>query len=172
MAVLGGVVLLASGCGTETGGKAGPSPATDTSAALWDPCTQIPDSVLRTVGVVAATEEPGISGVQQPGWKVCSWHDRQSGWHYSLGVWSTTNTVEDFRKKSENTNFSDISVAGRNGVTYHRADDTDGEDCDLLFPAAQGAVLITVFNTVAGAGVAPCDRANAAANALVPLFPR
>ncbi|MEV0299139.1 DUF3558 domain-containing protein [Nocardia sp. NPDC050710] len=175
VAALAGVVLLASGCGSETDGKATPSTGVGTSAAtaaLWDPCTQISDQVLQKVGVVPATKESGISGVQQPGWKVCSWHDRQSGWNYSLGVWSTTNTVDDFQKKSENTNFSDISIAGRSGVTYHRMNDKDGEDCDLLFPAAQGAVLITAFNTAAGAGVAPCDRARAAAETLVPLFPR
>ncbi|MFD0361980.1 DUF3558 family protein [Nocardia sp. GCM10030253] len=59
--------------------KAGPSSGTtNTSAAttaLWDPCTQVSDALLKQVGVNPATKESGIAGVEESDWKVCSWNN-------------------------------------------------------------------------------------------------
>ncbi|GAB2656024.1 DUF3558 domain-containing protein [Nocardia goodfellowii] len=171
VAALAGVVLVASGCGSKTEGKGGPT-ATNTSAAtatLWDPCTQVSDQALKQVGVKPETKESGVAGVEEPGWKVCSWNNAD----FDLVVWSTTFGIDDFKKKDGNTDFKDIAVAGRSGVTYHRARDTANEDCDLVFPAAQGAFSISIYNRASSTNVEPpCQRANKAAEVVVPLFPR
>ncbi|WP_280244863.1 DUF3558 domain-containing protein [Nocardia abscessus] len=175
VAALAGVVLVASGCESGTNGTATPSTTTDTSAAtaaLWDPCTQVPDEQLQRIGVVSSTKKSGIAGVEQPGWKVCSWHDAASQWNYSLGVWSTIYSIDDLRKKPGNVDFVSINVRGRDGFRFRNTSDVEGEDCDLAFPAGQGALQITVFNTSPKGNVAPCDRAMNAAEVLVPTFPR
>ncbi|MFC9894944.1 DUF3558 domain-containing protein [Nocardia sp. NPDC127579] len=170
VAVLGGAALVLSGCGEETSGTPEPSTSGE-SAALWDPCTQISDTVLNQVGVDPSTKESGVAGVEEPGWKVCSWHDTKTQWNYSLGVWSTVSTVDDFKKKQDNTDFLELSVAGRNGFSFRRTTDSDSEDCYLVFSSDSGAIEVSIFNTLSGTSVAPCDRARAAAEVLVPLFP-
>ncbi|MEU2030966.1 DUF3558 domain-containing protein [Nocardia amamiensis] len=175
VAALAGVALVASACGSGADGTATPSTAIDTSAAttaLWDPCTQVSDQQLQRIGVVASTKKPGIAGVEEPGWKVCSWHDAPSQWSYSLGVWSTIHSVDDIRKKPENVDFVSINVSGRDGLRFRNANDADREDCDLIFSTSQGALQITVFNSPSKNTAAPCDRAMNAAEVLVPGFPR
>ncbi|MFF7943090.1 DUF3558 domain-containing protein [Nocardia gamkensis] len=172
VAALAGVVLVASGCDSGTSGTATPNTTTDTSAAtaaLWDPCTQVSDQVLQKIGVSPSTRESGVAGVEEPGWKHCNW----SSADFALGVWSTVHSVDDFRRKEGNIDFSDISVGGRSGVQYHRAKDKFGEDCDLVFPASHGALSITIYNHASSKNViAPCTRAMTAAETLVPIFPR
>ncbi|MDE1669124.1 DUF3558 domain-containing protein [Nocardia gipuzkoensis] len=172
---LAGMVLVTSGCESGTNGTATPSTTTDISAAtaaLWDPCTQVSDQQLQRIGVVPSTRRSGIAGVEEPGWKVCSWHDAASQWNYSLGVWSTIYSIDDLRKKPENVDFVGINVGGRDGFRFRNTSDVSGEDCDLAFPAGQGALQVTVFNASPKSSVAPCDRAVSAAEVLVPTFPR
>ncbi|MEU2125382.1 DUF3558 domain-containing protein [Nocardia niwae] len=172
VAALAGVVLAASGCESGTNGTATPSTTIDTSAAtaaLWDPCTQVSDQVLQKIGVSPSTRESGVSGVEEPGWKHCNW----SSADFALGVWSTIHSVDDFRRKEGNIEFTDISVGGRGGVQYRRAKDKHDEDCDLVFPASRGSLSITIYNHASSKNViAPCTRAMTAAETLVPIFPR
>ena len=170
MAVLGAISLVA-GCGTDSAGKATPSTSTDTStatAALWDPCTAIPDSVLLKVGVDPASKESGAAGVEEPGWKICSWDNSD----FNLAVFSTALDVDEFTGKSGNVDFADIRVGERSGVRFHRSSDKGGYICDLVFPVEQGAVSVMVSNRVSSKNkVDPCVRADAAAATLLPVFP-
>ncbi|WP_157124010.1 DUF3558 domain-containing protein [Nocardia pseudovaccinii] len=168
-----GMLLVATGCGSTKGGTATPSTgAAGTSAAtaaLWDPCTQISDQVLRKVGVSPSTKRSGIAGVEEPGWKVCSWNNDD----FTVGVFSTINTVEDFKRKTDNIDFKDTSVAGRQGVEHRMASDKFDEVCSLVFPASQGVVQILIRNRTSSTNVvAPCTRAETVASNLVPVFPR
>ncbi|WP_225726762.1 MULTISPECIES: DUF3558 domain-containing protein [unclassified Nocardia] len=168
------VLLLTSGCGPDKQGQ--PTPTTvNTSAAtaaLWDPCTQISDGTLQGLGVVPSTRKSDVAGVAEPGWKVCAWHDSTSDWNYSLGVWSTIHTVEEFKKKPDNVDFASISVGGREGFRFHTVTDTAKADCDLVFPSSQGAFQITVLSATSSKPVPACDKAMAAAQVLVPTFPK
>ncbi|WP_194818519.1 DUF3558 domain-containing protein [Nocardia sp. XZ_19_385] len=171
IAALAGVVLVASGCGSKTDGKAGPT-TTDTSAAtaaLWDPCVQISEAALKQIGVDPATKESGVAGVEEPGWKVCSWNNSD----FNLGVFSTVRTVEEFKKKPDNTDFADVTIGGRTGLRFRQTFDKDDKICDLLFSTAQGTVDITVSNRVSSKNkVSPCERAGTAAEILMPGVPR
>ncbi|MGY1979957.1 DUF3558 domain-containing protein [Nocardia gipuzkoensis] len=172
VAAIAGVVLVASGCESGTNGTATPSTTVDTSAAtaaLWDPCTQVSDQLLEKIGVSPSTRESGVGGVEEPGWKHCNW----SSADFALGVWSTIHSVEDFKKKEGNIEFTDISVGNRTGVQYRRTKDKFDEDCDLVFPSSHGALSITIYNHASSKNVvAPCTRARTAAESLVPIFPR
>lgn len=171
--VLAGVLALA-GCTQSSDETATPSTSIDqktANAALWDPCTQVSDGTLRTLGVDPSTRESGIGGVQVEGWKVCTWHDTPD-WDYSLTVWSTSFTVDDLKQKKENVDFADISIGSRNGVRHRIASDSKNEKCYLAFPASQGTVEVSVLNVTSRATVPPCDRASSAANALMTFLPR
>lgn len=169
---------MGTGCDATTGGSAGPVTTTDAVAteALWDPCTQINDDVLRQVGVDPSTRDNTISGVENvEGWKLCSWHDKPSDWNYRLGVWSTAHTIEETKQDKNNVGFTDINVAGRSGVQFRRAEDRYEEKCYLSFPSGSQAIEISVykaFTTLAREDDrAPCVIASAAAEILVPTFP-
>ncbi|MEV5833011.1 DUF3558 domain-containing protein [Nocardia sp. NPDC052112] len=168
-----GALLVATGCGATKGGTAtsstGAGGTSAAAAALWDPCTQVSDQVLQKIGVSPSTKRSGVAGVEEPGWKVCSWNNED----FTVGVFSTINSVEDFKRKSDNIDFKDTSVAGRKGVEHRMASDKFDEVCSLVFPADQGAVQILIRNRTSSTNVvAPCARAESAANDLVPVFPR
>ncbi|MBF6226176.1 DUF3558 domain-containing protein [Nocardia abscessus] len=176
VAALAGVVLVASGCESGTNGTATPSTTVDTSAAtaaLWDPCTQVPDQMLLKIGVDPSTKKSGVAGIEEPGFKVCGWYDPSQPWNYSLDVWSTIHPVEDFRRKADNIDFSGITVGSRPGFKFRSVNYDPDEACDLIFPTSFGAVEVTVFNVSSkGRQVPPCDRATAAAEVLLPILPR
>ncbi|WP_167471872.1 DUF3558 domain-containing protein [Nocardia arthritidis] len=172
---LTGVLLLASGCGPDKQGQ--PAPTTvDTSAAtaaLWDPCTQIPDQLLRQIGVDPATKKSDILDVPEPGWKICDWHDSELPHNFNVGVLSTIHTVDEFKAKKANTDFANVSVQGRSGFTYRDTSADKSESCYLALPTAHGAVEISAFDVSAkGKQIPPCERAKAAAEILAPVLPR
>ncbi|WP_169814659.1 DUF3558 family protein [Nocardia pseudovaccinii] len=174
--VLAGVVLLTGGCGSTTSGTPTPSTSMTTditaaTAALWDPC-QISQDVWRSIGVDPSTLSSDIGGTQEPGFKLCGGHDTKPERTFDVDVWSTIHTVEDYKRKEANTEFVPVNVAGRAGVRYRPAGDKRGDQCVLLFPARQGAFSIDVMKQEASSPVAPCDRAIAVAEIVVPLLPQ
>ncbi|MFF0531184.1 DUF3558 domain-containing protein [Nocardia amikacinitolerans] len=177
--VLAGVLVASTGCDATNGGTATPSSTTDKAAAteaLWDPCTQISDEVLRRVGVDPSTRDNTISGVEKvPGWKLCSWHDKPSRWTYNLGVWSSIYTLEEVKGDENNIEFADLSIAGRSGVQFRRADDRDGRVCYIAFPADGQTIEVSVYKAYTTKTPADnrdsCAIAAEAAEVLVPTFP-
>lgn len=171
--------MAATGCNATNEGTATPASATDQSTAneaLWDPCAQIGDDVLAQLGVDPSTEDDTISGVEHvPGWKLCSWHDKASRWNYTLGVWATTHTIEESKKDPNNVDFTDVSIAGRDGVQFRRANDDKDDVCYLSFPANGQSIEISVYKAFTSKSLeddrAPCVIATSAAEILVPHFP-
>lgn len=169
IAALTATLLLAAGCGSDTEGTATPT-TTDIAAAteaLWDPCSEIDEATLRKLTVDPASKRSGVMSVEEPGFKICSWNNDDFG----ISVFSTIHTVEDFRNKEDNIDFTDVTISGRDGVQFRTKSDEYDEKCNLVFPAEQGAFLITVFNHASSRKVEPpCDRLHDAAEVLVPLF--
>lgn len=177
LAVLAAIILVGSGCDATTDGSAASVTTTDEAGvaeALWDPCTQIGDQLLRQVGVDPSTQDNTISGVENvKGWKLCSWKDKAVRENYALGVWTTTHTIEESKEDVNNVDFSDITIAGRWGVQFRRASDTHNEKCYLSFPAIGQSIEISVYKSVLTEDERnPCDIASSAAEILVPEFPQ
>ncbi len=169
-------VLAAAGCSTTESGNAQPSAATDqaaATAALWDPCTQIPDSTLTSLGLDVASKRSGILGAEEPGWKICGWEDAEFPPNYGVGAYSTIHTIDEVRAKPTNIAFSDVVVAGRSGVQYRQTHNDANEECSLAFPTASGFAQIDLLNSsTKSKSVPPCDRLKPIAEAIVPLFPK
>ncbi|WP_330230881.1 DUF3558 domain-containing protein [Nocardia sp. NBC_00508] len=165
-----GFVLAAStvGCGTTTGGSA--TTSTTAAKALFNPCTEISDDVLRAAGLDPATEEPGIAGVDQSGWEICSWDAPK----YLITVFSTGRTVSEFERKPGNIEFKDVTVAGRQGRQFKVDGATKDLGCDILFPASQGVTQLRILNKAAALGDLTddsCTMLYRAGDSLVPAFP-
>ncbi|MGY2011078.1 DUF3558 domain-containing protein [Nocardia gipuzkoensis] len=163
------LVLGLAACGDESSG----SPATTTtqaaagtSAALFDPCTGIPDNALTSAGLDPASKQVGVGGVKQPGWEICGW----KGADFTLGVFSNNASVAEFERKPGNVDFQDITIAGRPGRQFRVDDAAKDQMCDVLFPARQGLLQLTLVNKTAGQN--PCDRLTSVGEAIVPALPK
>ncbi|MGW4742422.1 DUF3558 domain-containing protein [Nocardia xishanensis] len=170
LALCAAVVLVPAVAGCE--GATEGTPTTSTSAAqvaLWNPCTEVPDGLLRQIGVDPATEESGVGGVHQSGWEICGW----KGARFYLTVFSTKRTVQEVRDKPGNVEFQDVDVAGRRGVQYRVEGASKKLTCDVVFEAQQGALSVLISNNpVDDRPEDPCAVAKRAAAALTPIFPQ
>ncbi|MEU4813210.1 DUF3558 domain-containing protein [Nocardia fluminea] len=168
--------VLAAGCSTTESGKAQPSATTDptaATAALWDPCSQIPDSTLTSLGLDVASKRSGILGAEEPGWKICAWSASAYPPGYGLTVYTTIHTIDEVRQKSTNIEFKDITVAGRQGIQFRQSIHDADEDCSLAFQTTSGFAQLDILNTgVKERNIPPCERMQPIAAAIVPLFPK
>lgn len=168
-------VLAVGGCSTTESGNAQPSTTTDlaaATAALWDPCSEIPDATLSDLGLRASSAEPGILGADEPGWKICRWAEDEVPANFSMAVYSSVHTVDEIQAKPGNVEFNDVTVAGRSGLQYRDSVRDADEFCLIAFPTTSGFIQVDAINRSAEAKqTPPCDRAHSFAEVLVPMFP-
>ncbi|MFF0817560.1 DUF3558 domain-containing protein [Rhodococcus sp. NPDC003318] len=131
--------FVAAGCGTQSvDGQAG-AEGVSAGDPAFSPCDDIPDEVVREVGVDPATEERDIDGIDQPGWNICSW----SGPKPALAVFATNYTLDDVRAKEGNVAFTPLDIPGRTGFAYRQKSDIAGRNCDVALESADGSVLVS-----------------------------
>lgn len=168
--VLAAVAVSAvAGCGETTEG----SPTTSTSVpqeALWDPCTEIPDGALSEAGLDPTTKDSGIAGVEQTGWKICRWRNKE----FSMTVFSTGEKVDYFESMSGNVEFQDVTVSGRTGRQFRVEGASKDRLCDVVFPVpSQGVVQLRISSSpVPDDPVEPCGVLYRVGESIVPLFPK
>ncbi|MEA1796488.1 DUF3558 domain-containing protein [Rhodococcus sp. 1.20] len=138
----GVLVWAAAGCSSVVEGAAEPASGQE---SLFDPCKDIPDSVLEEVGLDPATEEVDIAGVEQPGWKICSWTE---SWYY-LSIFSTESSIETTKQNPNYVGFKPVTIGQRDGVEFHLQADADLVRCFVALPAAQGAIWLSVDTKLA-----------------------
>ncbi|TDP43046.1 DUF3558 domain-containing protein [Nocardia ignorata] len=165
--VLAGLVVVgAAGC--EEGKSTSSGTTTTAKPVLWNPCTEIPDALLTEVGVDPATEEKGVGGVPQSGWEICAWDARE----FSLTVYTTNKTVDQFEQKPGNVDFRDVTIAGRSGREFKVSGASKDLGCDVVFPAQLGVVQLQILNSPLESGLDdPCEYLARAGEVLVPIFP-
>lgn len=173
LALLAGAAVLAAGCDAsapaETQQENSPPPA-----ALWEPCTQVSDSTLRAAGLDPATKSNTIGGVTHvDGWKLCSWKNQGSPWDYSVGVWSTSHTIDEIRANPVNADFRDVTVAGRSAIQHGVTGSPAANVCYLQFPVESQVRSVSVTKTISGDNPTnPCILATDAAEVIAPGFPQ
>ncbi|MGA4786351.1 DUF3558 domain-containing protein [Nocardia sp. AB354] len=146
---------------------AGATPTAATTA-LWDPSTGIPADALRASNVDASSSESGIAGIEQIGWKICGWR----GPEYSITVYSTARTVDQFENKPGNVDFTDVTIAGRSGRQFRLDGASKHLNCNVVFAAQQGVVQLQVLIRAAlDNPPEPCELLARIGENLVPWFP-
>ncbi|WP_158436151.1 DUF3558 domain-containing protein [Nocardia nova] len=165
MAVAIGAAVTVAGCSTDTNGT--PTATADPAAALWDPCTQVPDSALTAAQVDPATRKSGIDGVEQSGWKICKW----KGAEYSVSIYSTAKAPSEIANKSGNIDQRDVTITGRTGTEF-KASGWDTQ-CNAVFPAQQGAIQLQILGRLAEDNpIDPCSALLEVGDSIVPTFPK
>ncbi|MCJ0906529.1 DUF3558 domain-containing protein [Rhodococcus sp. ARC_M6] len=135
--VAGILVWTAAGCGSAVEGAAEPASGQE---GLFNPCTDIPDSVIAGVGLDPATKKVDIEGIEQPGWKICRW---TSSWYF-LSILSTEYLLDDVRDNQGYTKLGETPVGDRVGLQFRRESDESFEGCYLAIEAKQGSVWINI----------------------------
>ncbi|KIQ18991.1 hypothetical protein RU01_06925 [Rhodococcus sp. MEB064] len=82
-------------------------------------------------------------GLDQEDWNICTF---RQDWYF-LSIQSTLHTYQELLQNPLVTGFADALVGNRQAVTYHRFDDTTGDDCSLGFEYAQGLIVLNVSAT-------------------------
>ncbi|TXG92401.1 DUF3558 domain-containing protein [Rhodococcus rhodnii] len=130
--------LVGTACGDSTSETADPTAA----PGPWDPCT-ISDEALIRASLDPASEGPGSLAQGQPGWKSCEWEGPDVAVIVSA---SSTTGPDHFRNFPGNTDFQDVTVAGREGFTYRQEADESGTFCWLTVPMDNGGVVDMQFD--------------------------
>ncbi|MGK8525438.1 DUF3558 domain-containing protein [Nocardia asteroides] len=165
----GALAAAVVGCGDTTNGSPSTGSSTPSAQSLFNPCTGIPDHAVEAAGADPKTEEPGIAGVHQSGWEICSWR----GAKYTITVFSTSRKVSEFERKPGNVDFQDVTVAGRQGRQFRVEGASKYLDCDVLFPASQGVVQLRILNRAGMDGLEePCTVLYRVGELIVPALPR
>jgi hypothetical protein len=172
------LALVTAGCAGSTGG-APTTPSSAEAAAPWDPCTQIPDSLITNAGLDPTTKDPNAAGAQYEGWKTCSW--KPLGYtptgpdSYYVSILSTnTKSINDIRNSSEETQLTNVTIGNRTALQSRYGHDNDSQyTCDLNFAtAAHGLVNLNVGGSVLTRFSTPiCDIARQTAISLLPALP-
>ncbi|MFE3543725.1 DUF3558 domain-containing protein [Nocardia sp. NPDC059177] len=169
-------VLAVAGCSTAEEGNAQPSSTTDmaaATAALWDPCSEIPESTLTGLGLDVSSKRSGILGVEEPGWRTCRWEDAEYPPNYGVGAYTTIHTIDELRAKPTNVDVEDVTIAGQVGLQYRQTHNDADEECSFAFPTSYGLAQIDLLNiSTKSKSVPPCERLKPIAEAIIPLFPK
>lgn len=150
--ILAATALVAAGCSSTTGGT--PTTPSNAEAAPWDPCTQIPDSVIAKAGLDPATKDPNIAGAQYDGWKTCGWkplgYVPQGPTGYTVGLLATNaKSIDDERRDPGNEHLTGTFVDNRQGLLYDTGGGNSNEDCTVALPTKpNGVILVLVSGSV------------------------
>lgn len=141
MLVMAAVAALTSACGVFEGEHAHDSSATTTARDIdkimvFNPCTQLSDDVLRATGVDPASKSVVTDAPTGPtSWRVCHW--KPANRLYSMGVLSTSHTLDEARRNDDLTGFRDITIGTRPGLSFREKYDPENI-CHVAFSARQG----------------------------------
>ncbi|MFC6011031.1 DUF3558 family protein [Nocardia lasii] len=132
------------------------------ATVLFEPCAGVGAAALVAAGVDPATKVQ--AGAADAGWQTCEWAGK--GAH--LRIYSTSRTLDEFETESGQAAFTDFPVAGRTG---RRLQNAAPASCDVLFPAAQGALRMVVVHDPGNPSQDACTTLRTMADSIVPTFP-
>ncbi|NKY35875.1 DUF3558 domain-containing protein [Nocardia speluncae] len=172
------VVLVATGCQTSAEGSAEPS---DTSVAgqsvapeipdKFDPCVDIPQSVLDTEGLHAAGSEPDKDEMRRGdiAWNGCIWVVSDG---YSATISATNLTIDMVRDKA--VPGTRAAVVHERPVIFTQPNGATSSDCTVNVELVGGSLEFLVDNPPSGRLTGdqdPCDIATRLAEKVLPLVP-
>ncbi|MBY8857518.1 DUF3558 domain-containing protein [Nocardia sp. CA2R105] len=177
-----GAAALLAGCNSEGGGTsnasssaaAATSTIAPTAPSAFNACElsqSVADANHIDSGAIPADSTDPTSGAA---WKGCV-YSTYDGDGYGTTIRTTNLTIPLIKANKKFNNFEQLTVGGRQAITYHEADLTDlRADCILNVEMKGGGLEILVTNPASHKATGTqdsCEIAKKLAGDLVPTFP-
>ncbi len=132
------MVLGATGCAGATEGaplaasSTTSTVATPASTAAWDPCT-IPDEAIEAAGLDVETKSANLVGERpiSADWSTCFWRNPLPESWYSVGILSSTFSLDYLREAGPFEQFT--AIDGFDGLRFQRKIKYDEVSCGIAF---------------------------------------
>ncbi|MFC4377143.1 DUF3558 domain-containing protein [Nocardia halotolerans] len=161
-------VLALAGCSDAVDGQPEASGAPPAKEQLFDPCT-VPDSVLIAAGADPASKDDNPFSVPRADWKGCGWRAGE----FFIDLFSTTNTMDEFRDNRLLHDFQDVAIEDRKGVQYLIGETSPPEECGLAFESSRGTITLQSSRASSSKSTTdPCVVVNNAAPHFIATFPK
>ena len=166
------VATLLGGCGSSsTKGSAvaaGPSTA---GTAAFDPCTQLPDAMITSLGLEPSTKKPytGRGTTVESG---CRWDDAPTMGRLLVDIGVNNTPVDKYLTDLGYTNPPELDIGGRRAFTF-QTDRALGV-CSLALDLGGAVAIVATSSTSYVAGVPDpdsCPDAERIATAISPVLP-
>lgn len=171
LALSAAAALLLAGCGTDTSGTPTTTEEASPPPEPFNVCRDLPDAALTAAGLDPATKDVVTDPPSGPSsWRVCAWDpiSMPPPVTYVAELYSTSHTMEETRQNENLTDFAEVDIAGRPGITFREKNTADTR-CRAAFAAEQGAfILSTAWMEV---GEKPADLCGLAVQYLSDLAP-
>lgn len=156
--------LLASGCTSHSSNHN--TTTSPTYAQPFDVCS-LPENVLRQAGLDPATKHPESPANHSI---ACQWHSDDVGVVINA---NTSLTVQDLRNEPGNTDFSDVTIAGRSGQQFNDTPDPITKTCSLAFPISSGGVVVFLGDkpSLTHSSRPACELVQSVAAVVLPALP-
>ncbi|MFC8530386.1 DUF3558 family protein [Nocardia sp. NPDC057227] len=165
-AMIAGLTLTAFATAACSPGPA-PDEQPNSAVGLWDPCTEIPHSVLAELGVDPATET-GTSR-ETPRIRLCQWTSSPATWQQILEVTATTIAFDTTKQINAESGFTEITIHSRPAIRTRSVVTPEQGRCDIASASPWGTVTVSVtLNSTDD----PCPAAEAAAARLDAVIPQ
>ncbi|MFR9751090.1 DUF3558 domain-containing protein [Nocardia sp. 004] len=173
-----GVLVLVVGCGSsdmQDDESANEPTLAERAPSGFDPCTDIPKSVLDSEGLHTASlsnnaDYNGAGGIE---WRGCSWVASNS---YAAGITTTNLTVELVRANPKLSIRDEYTIDGRAAIATSRADhDNPRARCTLNVEMRGGSMEFSLSNPDSNrltGHMDTCVLARGLAEKVVPLIPQ
>ncbi|WP_246123819.1 DUF3558 domain-containing protein [Nocardia bhagyanarayanae] len=172
-----------AGCGGSTEGEARPSSAATSATTAsglavdvpksYNPCTDVPESVLKSERLVKAfaDNKANADGPDGTKWRGCRWVAGGSG--YSVAIQSSNLTIPYVREHYFN-DVREVTIAGRPAISARRSDTRAAEVCSINVEIKGGTLEFHLDNPASNRDtghIDTCQLGMTLAEKVVPTLP-
>lgn len=165
---------MVTGCTSTTDGAATgtAAPASVKQAEVFNPCAELPDHVLREVGLDPSTKTVTTDPPDGPSsWRVCGWMTPDQ--LILVDVFSTSHTLDEARSNEDMVQKVETTIGSRPAIRAYDKSESDGRSCYVSMQAEQGMFEIKAGWLAANGWTRDiCEISTEYANALEPHLPR
>ncbi len=169
---IGVLALVVAGCsGPDTEPTALPAPTTTVVQPDFDPCTDIPQSVLKSEGLMlTGPEDWERDGTKAHG---CGYAVVMDESGYDVRIVRTTRTLADIRQRFPDS-YREQKFGGRTGAFYALFPEEGAESCVVNLEMKTGSLQFDLANPPSGKATGhlnSCDLVTNLINKVLPLIP-
>ncbi|UZJ24976.1 DUF3558 domain-containing protein [Rhodococcus antarcticus] len=169
------VPLVSSGCSaTSTEGTAQSAPTSVTGSVAdlsYDPCTQVTEAMVTSLGFDPSTKKPYKAGVGTATESGCAWKDSATLTRLGADLGKSLSTLDQYRNNPTFNGVTELTVGGHAAINF--VTDRAGGGCNLAVEITGGTAIVatSAISRTSAPNPDSCPDAVRIATAIAPLFP-